>query len=559
MKSLHATHIVILLSLAVIHPSFQERAFSQTPTPTPEPIRELITDFYQGILGRAPEAGAVDSWETGYFDYALSFNIDVRFVPREMARLIFLSQEYANRNRTDSDFITDCYQVFLDRDPSPTELNNWITGVWNRSQVMTIFSESEEFATRIQNMYPGKQGNATRNFVTTLYIGLLDRLVDRGGLEYATGLFDAAHSSGGNEAVRAQAKQMGREVIASAEFLGKEPAAPDHVTRFYRAFLGRFPSDSEVTYWSGMVTGGSATYDSLIHLFGDSVEFTSRIGPYFGDPTPTATSFPTATPTPGQAGEESTVYLPGNVPLVLVRIPAGSFQMGRYSGEQDSSLYEDPQHTVSIGYAFTMGKCEVTKAQWQAVMGTTPWSGLDCVLNDSNSPAVYVSWNDIAASGGFIEKLNQHIFSSTGQGSATFRLPSEAEWEYACRAGTQTRFYWGDDPSETQIGDYAWYMGNTWDADEAYAHVVGLKLSNAWGLHDMSGNVWEWCQDWWHDSYSGAPTNGSAWELPIGSYRALRGGHWLYNAGHCRSAYRHNCGPDSPGVFVGFRLVRTQN
>ena len=120
-----------------------------TPTPGGEPIRDLITSFYDLVLGRAPETGAVDSWETGYFQYALSFDIDVRFIPREMARLFFLSNEYAARSRSNADFITDCYRVFLNRYPNQTELNNWTSGVWNRSQVMTVFSESEEFANRI--------------------------------------------------------------------------------------------------------------------------------------------------------------------------------------------------------------------------------------------------------------------------------------------------------------------------------------------------------------------------------------------------------------------------
>jgi hypothetical protein len=253
-----------------------------TPTPTVEPIRALIESFYQMVLGRDPEPGAVDAWHHGYFDYAASFNIDVRFIPREMARLFFLSEEYAARNRMNQEFITDCYRVFLERDPNPQELANWLAGVWNRSEVMTIFSESEEFAARIAAMYPGLGGNRTRNFVTTMYIGLLDRLVDQNGLEYASGLFEVARIQGGTEAVRAQAKQMAREVIRSDEFLAKQPATADYVVRFYRAFLGRFPNDSEATYWSGEIDSRNRTTDGLIDLFADSQEFTARIRTFFG-------------------------------------------------------------------------------------------------------------------------------------------------------------------------------------------------------------------------------------------------------------------------------------
>jgi len=252
------------------------------------------------------------------------------------------------------------------------------------------------------------------------------------------------------------------------------------------------------------------------------------------------------------------INLPGGVTMDMVLIPAGSFQMGRYPGEQDSYSYEGPQHEVNIGHDFYMGKYEVTKAQWTAVMETAPWSGQSFVLDDPNSPAIYVSWDDIKGTDGFIEKMN-----ALGQG--TFRLPSEAEWEYSCRAETTTRFYWGDDPSYTMIGDYAWYRGNaSYDVGENYAHVVGLKLPNAWGLHDMSGNVWEWCQDYWHDSYDtnengvvDAPTDGSAWESPTSSYRVFRGGGWDDPAQYFRSAHRLNYDPGNRYYTVGVRLVRT--
>ena len=251
-------------------------------TQEPAPIRAMIESFYDLVLGRSPEAGAVDAWHHGYFEYALSFSIDIRFIPREMARLFFLSGEYAARGRSDAEFITDCYQVFLQRLPNTQELGNWTSGVWNRSQVMTIFSESEEFANRIQAMYPDLEGTPARNFVTFMYIGLLDRLVDQSGLEYASGLFDAAFASGGVDAVRAQAKQMAREVIVSAEFLGRQPTTADYVVRFYRAFLGRFPNDSEIAYWTGELDSGRRTTDNLIDLFADSTEFTARLQVYFG-------------------------------------------------------------------------------------------------------------------------------------------------------------------------------------------------------------------------------------------------------------------------------------
>jgi formylglycine-generating enzyme required for sulfatase activity len=180
-------------------------------------------------------------------------------------------------------------------------------------------------------------------------------------------------------------------------------------------------------------------------------------------------------------------------------------------------------------------------------MGTSPWSGQSYVLDDLDSPAVYVSWNDAQA---YVAALNTH----TGM---TFRLPSEAEWEYAARAGTTTRFYWGNDPEWTQIIDYAWNSANTVFAGQEYAHVVGQLLPNGWGLYDMIGNVSEWCEDDWHNTYTGAPTDGQPWnDSPRGSVRVTRGGNWGQTNNLCRAAARLSQEPSNSGVLFGFRIVR---
>jgi len=269
------------------------------------------------------------------------------------------------------------------------------------------------------------------------------------------------------------------------------------------------------------------------------------------------------------AQNEITVRLPGNVPLVLVRVPAGSFQMGSPDTERSRSGDEGPVHTVNIAYDFYMGKYELTQRQWLAVMGSWP----DPTRNPpnypqfglgDNYPAWDISWNDCQ---NFITALNTHV-TNTGQGPATFRLPSEAEWEYACRAGTQTRFFFGDSlsvpdgfedgPAGTLPGnrsDYMWYGGNN---SPSGSKPVGTKLPNQFGLYDMSGNVREWCQDWRHNSYTGAPTDGSAWETPVGSMRVHRGSAWNYDAWDCRSACRtFGNAPDWRSPFIGVRLSRT--
>ena len=242
---------------------------------------------------------------------------------------------------------------------------------------------------------------------------------------------------------------------------------------------------------------------------------------------------------------EETVLLPGNVPLDMMWCPEGTFLMGRRTDEQGSHVSEDPRHQVTLSYSFWMGKYELTKRQWTAVMGTTPWAGQDYVLSDPDSPATHVSWYDAKT---FVAALNAHS-------GLTFRLPSEAEWEYACRAGTTGRFYWGDDPSYSIIGDYAWYAGNC--STEQYGHVVGLKLPNGFGLYDMSGNVMEWCEDDWEQDYVGAPTNGTA---RIGSPRDLgrtyRSGCWGTDGESCRAALRDGDHPASVSPAIGIRVAR---
>jgi formylglycine-generating enzyme required for sulfatase activity len=185
-----------------------------------------------------------------------------------------------------------------------------------------------------------------------------------------------------------------------------------------------------------------------------------------------------------------------------------------------------------------MGKYEVTQTQWQSVMGNNPSNFKDC---GGNCPVEEVSWDDAQ---NFINKLNE---SNDG---FRYRLPTEAEWEYACRAGT-TGDYAGN------LSEMAWYDENSGNK----THAVGGKQSNAWGLADMHGNVYEWCQDWYHATYYGAPTDGSAW-LSGGElkYRVVRGGSW-HSSTQLRSAFRGNFTPDFRDSWHGFRLVavvRTQ-
>lgn len=216
----------------------------------------------------------------------------------------------------------------------------------------------------------------------------------------------------------------------------------------------------------------------------------------------------------------------------MVVIPAGSFDMG-----SDNDPSEQPVHRVTLSRAFALGKTEVTQGQWKAIMGDNPSKFTAC---GDNCPVDQVSWNDAKA---FIEKLN----AKTGK---QYRLPSEAEWEYACRAGTRQEYCGSDNPdSAGWYGALATPAGNS----EKTTNPVATKAANAWGLHDMSGNVWEWVEDSYHDNYNGAPADGSAWQGD-GALRVPRGGSWSYLQ---RAAKRGGSEPDFRYSTIGFRLART--
>jgi len=223
--------------------------------------------------------------------------------------------------------------------------------------------------------------------------------------------------------------------------------------------------------------------------------------------------------------------------MEFVLIPAGKFDMGSPSDEEDRWSAEGPVHHVNIGKAFYMGRYEVTQKQWRAIMGDNP-----SYFKGDNLPVEQVSWYDAQE---FIRKLNEK------ESTDKYRLPSEAEWEYACRAGTITKYSFGD--SESNLGDYAWYDDNS----DLKTHPVGQKKPNPWGLYDLYGNVREWVQDTLSD-YNGAPTDGSAWESGDGTYRVSRGGGCNYGAGACRSAFRNFEGSNRSLSNLGFRLLKEQ-
>ena len=251
----------------------------------------------------------------------------------------------------------------------------------------------------------------------------------------------------------------------------------------------------------------------------------------------------------GKSSTGLSFALADGVTLDMVEIPAGVFQMGSINGEQDRSTDEGPQHQVTISQAFHMGKYEVTQGQWQAVMGSNPAS----FTGNARLPVETVSWDQITQSDtGFLAKLNA-LTAASRPGGKVFRLPTEAQWEYAARAGSTSRFYWGEDLAASALGSYAWYAGNADTGSGRASHAVGLKLPNAWGLYDMSGNVIEWCQDR-YGSYEAAASTAPSGPA-TGDYKVLKGGGWDYESYAGRSAYRDAITPDSRVNILGLRVV----
>lgn len=238
-------------------------------------------------------------------------------------------------------------------------------------------------------------------------------------------------------------------------------------------------------------------------------------------------------------GKEWIVQLPGlkegEKPLIMLRIPAGTFQMGSPESEEGHEENESPVHSVTISRDFYLGKYEITQAQWMAVMQENPSTEYG-----PNLPVNRVNWYDCQD---FLRRLNEIV------NDGKFRLPTEAEREYACRAGTEEMTYFGGDPTDELIEEHAWMRTNS----EGELHEVGLLKPNPWGLHDMLGNVWEWCEDWY------APYQAQAQVDPqgalLGTEKVFRGASWMARPEWIRCADRGKFTPDNRRNTGGFRAA----
>jgi formylglycine-generating enzyme required for sulfatase activity len=220
--------------------------------------------------------------------------------------------------------------------------------------------------------------------------------------------------------------------------------------------------------------------------------------------------------------------------IEMVYVQGGTFTMGCTSEQSGCLDYEKPSHTVSLS-SFSIGKYEVTQAQWRAVMGNNPSKFSDC----DRCPVELVTWNDVQ---NFISRLNQ----KTGK---KYRLPTEAEWEYAARGGNRSKGY--QYSGSDNIDSVAWYDGNS----DNKTHTVGSKSPNELGIYDMSGNLWEWCSDWHDENYYKSSPSSNPKGASSGTFRVLRGGSWSNVAVHCRVAYRYFSSSSGRGDLIGFRLL----
>jgi formylglycine-generating enzyme required for sulfatase activity len=244
-----------------------------------------------------------------------------------------------------------------------------------------------------------------------------------------------------------------------------------------------------------------------------------------------------------QARAQTPKEITNRIGMKLVLVPKGTFVMGSPESEQGRNE-DETQHEVTISKDYYLGVYEITQAQYEKVMGKNPSLFQGAIVGNENAdlPVDNVSWDDVVE---FCKKLSD--LPEEKKAGRMYRLPTEAEWEYACRAGSKTAYSFDDE--EGLLPEYGWFSRNS----SRRTHTVGLLEPNAWGLHDMHGNVWEWCSDWYEEYPKGAVSDPTG--PKEGSDRVIRGGSWDYEAAHCRSANRNGRDPSFRFDYYGFRVA----
>ncbi len=284
------------------------------------------------------------------------------------------------------------------------------------------------------------------------------------------------------------------------------------------------------------LTPSSSTTYVLTVTNSAGASVSASTGILVGDPNP-----------PGSTTVGGTTWLDPATGITMVWVPAGTFQMGTPGSDPDASANEGPSHTVTFAQGFWISQSKISQGGWGTLMGSNPsfFQPTDCskFLANSSLPVEQVSWEDVQS---FLAQSNARL------GWHALRLPSEAEWEYAYRAGTSTRFFWGDDPALQSVGLYAWYKNNAFDSTQSLNQLA----SNAWNLKDMAGNAMEWIADAYQPDYQGAPVDGSAVLGLATVFRTLRGGAWNDAGQNLRATTRYALAQSAKFRTIGFRVVR---
>lgn len=481
-------------------------------------------------------------------------------------------------------FIRLQYKDFFSREPSDGEINyyhdNLKKGNLSLEQFISAILDSEENKNNLGFLIRCYLFLLNKNSDAKIDLSKL-RIPDYKGISYYLEQMNKNKTD-----LTQKKKDVIQQLMGSMEFtrlIGNKDNNPEFVSFILKNYVGKEPDKNEIENISKQITDGIITRSDLALKFIDSEKIIKTFENYcnviicyigFQKRTPGRSEFIYHLTNPDNNkdkfliirsflnspeyitrieeygydllnGKNFELVLPDGIKIEFVKINGGSFLMG--SDDMNWSIYnERPPHKVNINYYFYISKHEITQEQWIAIMGNSD-EYYDKTKN--NFPITNVSWYECQD---YIERINQ-------MNQGVYSLPSEAEWEFACRGGQVKEFYFGD--SDCKIGEckscnldkYAWWCGNN---QEFGKKEVGKKSPNSLGIYDMIGNVYEWCRDEWHDNYKDAPRDGSAWIDGKSVYRVIRGGYWFSSVEHCRSSSRNCFSLNKKAEHIGFRLIR---
>lgn len=482
-------------------------------------LSKFITIQYKDLLMREP----IDEETYFYLNNLLSKTIK----PENVAGAILESEEYNNF----AGFLLRCY-ICLYNDHSETDYKSQRYRLPDRDGVMHWILEMQKQNKEFDKEYIVSHiinGSEFKNIVgwsndSEKARMTIEHISGKTGIKFDINKYTNEISQNKKTLARVLAEILSDKRVADAY----KPHV--YIASCYLFILGRSVGNSEFSFYMDSIISSKLTRFGLLTNFILSPEYASRLEKLGCD------MF---------IKDNFSAILPGGVIMEFIKIPRGSFMMG--ADDTGWSLEnEKPVHRAGINYDFFISKYEVTEKQWNAVMNIKTDSSNQAT---SEYPKTNISWLDCI---NFLTKMN---YLKQGE----FRLPSETEWEYAARAGSESRFYFGKSTAEaskcgkSDLSNYAWFCGNNQTFGKK---KPGSLKPNKFGLYDIAGNVYEWCEDDWRDSYRGVPADGSARRDDSNSMRVIRGGYWMSYPEYCRSSSRACFPATKKGDHIGFRVVR---